>query len=125
MAGQGIGRGQRVRRRSEFQAIRQHGLSRSSATVVMLARPNDLPYVRFGFVVGKRVARLAVTRNRTRRRLREVASRLSLRAGWDVLLIARRDAVGVPFAELQTAVGGLAAKLGLLKQNTHMEFAAV
>lgn len=114
MAGQGIRREQRLRRQSDFQALREHGLSRAHPLAVLRATPNALPYVRFGFVVGKRVSRLAVARNRTRRRLREIARRLPLREGWDLLFIARRPALEASFSELRDVAGSLARRLGLL-----------
>ena len=81
---------------------------------MLRATPNALPYVRFGFVVSKRTAPLAVTRNRTRRRFREIVRALSFLGGWDVLLIARKGGVDASFASLQRAVETLARRLGLL-----------
>ena len=98
MAGQGIRREQHLRRQSDFQALRKSGLSRAHPLVVLRAAPNALPYVRFGFVVSKRVSKLAVVRNRIRRRMREIVRRLPLGEGWDMLIIARKDAADAAFA---------------------------
>lgn len=43
----------------------------SSRELLILARPNALPHARLGLVVGKRYARLAVSRNRVKRIARE------------------------------------------------------
>ena len=119
MAGQGIRREQRLRRQSDFQALRERGLSRAHPLAVLRAAPNALPYVRLGFVVGRRVSRLAVARNRTRRRLREIARSLPLREGWDLLFIARRSALEASFSELRDVIGSLAGRLDLLTVERH------
>ena len=115
MADETLGRAQRLRRRSDFQALRERGISRSHQLLVLRAAPNGLPYTRFGFVVGRRVAAKAVARNRTRRRLREIARRTPVRPGWDLLFIARRPAVEAPFADLRDAVRQVEGRAGLLE----------
>ena len=114
MTGQGISRAQRLRRQRDFQALRENGASRAHPLLVMRAMPNSLPHPRFGFVVSKRVAPLSVTRNRVRRRLREIVRTLGVQDGWDVLLIARRSTAGAPFDALQAATSSLARRLRLL-----------
>ncbi len=107
---------QRLRRKSDFQALRENGISRAHPLLVLRATPNALPYTRFGFVVGRRVSLKAVERNRIRRRLREIVRRAPLRAGWDQLLIARRSSVGVDFSVLRDAVLELEKRLGLVEK---------
>ena len=83
---------------------------------MLRAVPNALPYTRFGFVVGRRVAKKAVDRNRIKRRLREIVRRLAVRQGWDQLLIARRGSVDADFQAIHTAVLDLERQLQLLEQ---------
>ncbi len=115
MADETLGRAQRLRRRSDFQALRERGISRAHQLLVLRAAPNGLPYTRFGFVVGRRVAAKAVARNRTRRRLREIARRTPVRSGWDLLFIARRAAAEARFADLRDAVRQVERRAGLLE----------
>ena len=119
MTGQGISRAQRLRRQRDFQALREHGASRAHPLLVMRAMPNTLPHVRFGFVVSKRAAPLSVTRNRVRRRLREIVRALHFQEGWDVLLIARQSTADAPFDALETATASLARRLRLLAPEEH------
>ena len=114
MTGQGISRAQRLRRQRDFQALREHGASRAHPLLVMRAMPNSLPLVRFGFIVSKRAAPLSVTRNRVRRRMREVVRALPFRDGWDVLLIARQATANASFDALQDATASLARRMRLL-----------
>ena len=116
MPAQTLGREQRIRRQSDFQALRERGISRAHPLLVLRAAPNGLPYARFGFIVGRRVALRAVVRNRTRRRMREIARRTPVRTGWDLLFIARRAAVQARFVELQEAMTQLERRAGLLDQ---------
>ena len=61
----------------------------------------------------------AVTRNRARRRLREV-SRLNadkLAVGYDIVLVARGKTASAPFAELNAAYLRLAKKLSRLEET--------
>ncbi|MEX2431523.1 MAG: ribonuclease P protein component, partial [Dehalococcoidia bacterium] len=106
-------RNQHIRRRSEFQSVRENGLSRAHPLLVLSAARNGLPYARFGFIVSRRVAGHAVVRNRIRRRLREVARRTPVKPGWDVVFIARKPAPDADFAALQQAVLELERRAGL------------
>ena len=104
----------RLRRRREFLRAAKNGVRASGRlfTIQMVeqdaaadpagvdARP------RFGLTVTKKVAG-AVGRNRIRRRLREAlrtgaisSTGLGARAGQDYVIIARREALNAPFAEI-------------------------
>jgi ribonuclease P protein component len=115
MATQAFPREQRLRHGSDFQALRERGFSRAHPLCILRAAANGLPYPRIGFIVGRRVAAHAVDRNRVRRRLREIARRSGVSAGWDVLLIARRDAVPADFQALREAVLNLERRAGVLE----------
>jgi len=69
---------------------------------------------RCGFVVSRRVGG-AVTRNKVRRRLREIAfPRLAaLEPAWDLVLVARGAAARATHAELEGAVEDLMRKARL------------
>ena len=104
----------RLRRRADFAALRERGASYAHPYLVLRAAPNALPYSRFAFAVGKRVAKRAVARNLLRRRMREVARRSELRGGWDALFIARPACAGADFAGVRTAMRAVGKRAGLL-----------
>lgn len=85
-----------------------HARGRSIANDLLALRtlPNGLDYSRFCFIAGKRVGN-AVIRNRTKRRLRELARAMPTAPGWDAILIARRGAGAADFARLERAVRNL------------------
>ena len=117
MADQTYRQEQRIRRRSDFEALRKRGISSAHPLLLLRAAPNSFPHARFGFIVSKRVAAKAVDRNRVRRRLREIARRTPVRPGWDLLFIARRAAVDADFASLERAVHEVERRTGLLGQS--------
>lgn len=84
-----------ISKRADFlRAARARRQGTASMMVQARARHDDDPTIRMGFTCSKKVGN-AVARNRAKRRLREVA-RMVLpeigRAGWDYVLIGRKDA---------------------------------
>ena len=97
---------QRLRRKSDFDAVFREGISRSNGVLALRARRRDVESAelpcRFGFAVSKRLGG-AVVRNKIRRRLRASARRLNDEGacqGLDIVLIARPGAAEADFARL-------------------------
>ena len=110
----------RVREDRRFRQIRQAGRSFSTDMLVLCALANDLPYSRFGFAVNSRIGN-AVTRNRIKRRLREI-SRLrlaSIRPGWDIILIARKPIRSADYHQIETACARLLRRAQLLMEEEY------
>lgn len=84
--------------------------------LVMKTRPNGSNLSRYGFSITRRVGK-AVQRNRLKRLLREVMRLQSLKAGWDIVFMARSAAVGADYHELEGAVTKLLARAQLLESN--------
>jgi ribonuclease P protein component len=86
---------------SDYAALRHRGKVRRHRLFTISYLPNGLDYNRYGFVTSKKIGG-AVTRNRTRRRLREVMRQLHpmLKSGFDVVLIAHQPLLQQPFSEL-------------------------
>jgi ribonuclease P protein component len=87
--------------------------------LVLYVAPNDLDNVRVGITVSRRVGN-AVTRNRVRRRLRELLSaRLPrLKDGQDLLLVARPSSAGASWEELGLAVDTLLSRAHATSNNS-------
>lgn len=70
--GQALGRERRLGRPGEFDAVLQSPSVRLRRGPLWLAaRPTDAGHARLGLIVGKRLLRRAVDRNRTKRLIRE------------------------------------------------------
>ncbi len=94
----------RLKKRAEFLAVARGGrANRGAFTLQAAPAPTVDAAPRCGFTVTKKVGN-AVVRNRVRRRLRE-AVRLEAEAlgrdGVDHVLVGRREALAIPFAELR------------------------
>ncbi|WP_419907325.1 ribonuclease P protein component [Hoeflea sp.] len=93
----------RLTKRSDFLAVRK-GERRKGPYFVLevLDRGIAGEAPRIGYTVTKRQGN-AVERNRIRRRLREAVrlkAGFDLKPGHDYVVVARRDALGAPFADL-------------------------
>jgi ribonuclease P protein component len=105
-----------LRRRAEFLRIAAKGRKAAMPGVVLQALPRqDQEMARLGFTVTKKIGN-AVTRNRTRRRLKE-AARLVLAgspvSGVDLVLIGREATRKRRFVDLQEDVRRALAKAGV------------
>jgi ribonuclease P protein component len=103
---------------SEFQRVWEKGKSWSHPLAILRAYANGTDKSRFGFVVGKKVGK-AVQRNRAKRLMREaVRHRLDgIAHGWDIVLIARRDAEHADYQAMEAAVAGLLKRAHLLTDS--------
>jgi len=81
-------------------------------------RPNGLGVTRFAVVVGTKVSKSAVVRNKLRRQVREIV-RLKLAdvlPGFDVALLVRPEAKSKKFSEIETHVLDSLTKAKLLRR---------
>ena len=95
----------RIKRRADFLRAAKGRRWHGKAFSLQVSRPEDIsgPQARVGFTVTKKVGN-AVIRNRARRRLREAIRlhhHLPVCAGHDYVLVARLEALRLPFATLQ------------------------
>lgn len=100
----------------EFRRVYQRGNSAVSGSVVVYCRKNKLGRSRLGITASTKIGN-AVTRNRARRRLREVyrLNRDKLQSGWDIILVARGRTAAVSWKELNDTFLRLCRRLELLE----------
>lgn len=100
----------------EFRRVYRQGQSAVSGVMVVYCRRNRLGRCRLGITASTKIGG-AVTRNRARRRLREVyrLHREELSGSWDIILVARGRTAGAPWRELNGTFTRLCGKLGLLE----------
>ena len=102
-----------------FRRLYNKGDSCANRYLVVYCRRNGTKRNRIGLTVGAKLGH-AVERNRLRRRLREIyrLHETSFARGYDLVVVARSRAIGADYAALERAYLSLAARLGLLTQNT-------
>jgi len=84
---------ERLRRRIEFSALFKSGKRIHSEYLTVILSTNTSDVRRLGLVVGKKVRKEAVRRNRMKRLLREFfrLNKHRLSASQDILIVARKD----------------------------------
>lgn len=105
----------RLRNPREFRAVYSTGQAHVHRLVVLHVCAAETGVLRIGFSIGKRVGG-SVTRNRVKRRLREVMrARLArLSAGHDLVWVARSASARAPLGALAKAVDALLERSGLV-----------
>ena len=101
-----------------FRRAYNRGKTAADSRLALYVRRNGQKQNRLGFTVSTKVGH-AVVRNRVRRRLREIY-RLhedGLRAGFDVVVVARTRAAASDYHQLEKSFLKLADKLELLQKE--------
>src|SRR3970282_451724 len=110
-------RARRLRKGSEFDTVYQKGTVTAGPLFVVRHLENGGELTRWGFAVGKRLAKKATDRNRVKRRMREAARILEMRPGVDIVVTAREGTLEATFAEIQAALAKSLRRAGLLCED--------
>lgn len=106
-----------LRKGDEFDTAYREGTVVNGPFLVVRWRANGGDETRWGFAVGKRIAKSAVVRNRVRRRLKEAARSLAVRGGYDVVVTARARALDRPQVELREQLERQLRRAGILEER--------
>ncbi|HAU65813.1 MAG: Ribonuclease P protein component [Candidatus Uhrbacteria bacterium GW2011_GWF2_39_13] len=96
----------RLRHEKDIKALFARGKSVFGIWLGMKFQPNKLPVSRFAVVVGTKVSKKAVVRNRLKRQIRAViqVNLLQINPGYDILFFLKKEAVGKDFEEISKQV---------------------
>ncbi len=95
-------------------------LAKNSGYFPKKVDPNEFAtQLRLAFVVGVKVSKSAVKRNRLKRQMREVVRLMikdgRLKIGYYVMIVAKNEALGKEYSEISKEIEGLLGKAGILK----------
>ena len=101
MSGQGLASAGRIRRRPEFERIYSDGARISGRFMTVFLLENGRSVARFGVAATRKIGG-AVERNRAKRLAREIFRRHKIAAGYDIVIVPRREMLDAPFTSLET-----------------------
>jgi ribonuclease P protein component len=93
----------KLKNSAEFQSVYKRGARKDSRSFVVFMLANGLDQSRVGLTTPRRLG-MAVSRNRIRRRVREIlrAAWPYFPSGWDIVVNPRRSASERKFSDLKT-----------------------
>lgn len=109
----------RLAKREDFNKIYRYGKSMANHQFVLYYLPQPkLENFRLGISVSKKVGN-AVVRNRLRRMVKEIIrlKKESVTPHYDYILLARKPAVDMDYAEMEKSIWHVIRKASLLKRN--------
>jgi ribonuclease P protein component len=93
----------RLRNRNDIKTLLAKGRSVFGNVVALKFRSNLMPISRFTVVVGVKIDKRAVVRNRLKRRVRAIIQDLigKVKPGWDVCFFPKKVAIDISFKGLE------------------------
>jgi ribonuclease P protein component len=108
----------RLRKREDFSKVFKHGKAAANHQLVVYFKPSEqAESFRVGISVSKKVGN-AVVRNNMRRKLKEILRHMEGRIAKrvDLVVIVRKPAVELEFAELKRSVHHVLKRAGLINE---------
>lgn len=107
----------RLKRKKYFEQVLKKGKSQGEEFLILKTLKNNLKTNRVGFVVGQKVSKKAVVRNKIKRRMREAvrANLGKLEPGYDLIFLAKKGIEEKSFFEIKKTVEELLRKTKMFK----------
>ncbi|NLA11397.1 MAG: ribonuclease P protein component [Firmicutes bacterium] len=108
----------RLRKNWEFKRVYRRGKALVSTRIVLYFFPNRTATSRVGFSISKKVGK-SVQRNRIKRIYREALASLyaEIKPGYDLVIVARKGAVGATFEQAREELYMLCRRGKLLQRS--------
>ncbi len=106
----------RLRKNMEFKKVYKSGKNYWNRNLILYVKKNGLEETRIGISITKKVGN-AVTRNKLKRRIRELnrENLNDIKKGYDLIIIPKKNAVDLSFKELESAIRHIYKVSGLLE----------
>lgn len=103
----------RLKRKKEFEAIFKEGKTLKGNYVFLKYSKGEDDKIKIGFVVSKKVSKLAVTRNKAKRRMREIVRlrKKEIKDGMRIIIIALSPIKNAGYEEIEKDIANLLEKI--------------
>jgi len=101
----------KLKKKTDFKKVFDKGKYYGSSFISLKAFENDLDYSRFGVIVGSKISKKAVDRNKIKRRIENSISLENIKAGQDIVIMVKPLILEKTFAEIKDQLSGLLKKL--------------
>jgi len=107
----------RLKKKKDFERVFKKGKGLKEDFLILKMSKNNLSQSRFGFIVGTKISKKAVLRNKLKRRLRElVRGKIEkIKKGFDIIFIAQPGLENRDFWELEEILNRIFSRAKLLK----------
>jgi len=107
----------RLKKEKEFEAVFKGGRTIKGSNIFLKYLANGTDKTKVGFVVSKKVSKLAVERNKVKRRMREIVrlKKKEIKEGLSIILIALPSVNNVEYGEIKKDIENLFNKGELIK----------
>ena len=107
----------RLKKEKEFEAVFKGGRTLKGKSVFLRYLINGTDKTRIGFVVSKKISKLAVERNKVKRRMREIIrlKKKDIKEGLSIVIISLPSIKGTTYQEMEEDLENLLSKKELIK----------
>jgi len=107
----------RLKKEKEFEAVFKGGRTLKGKSVFLKYLINGTDKTRIGFVVSKKISKLAVERNKVKRRMREIIrlKKKDIKEGLSIVIISLPSIKGMTYQEMKEDLESLLSKKELIK----------
>lgn len=107
-----------LKRKKDFQRTTQRGKKIEKDFLVLKFLRNSLDVIRIGFVVSQKVSKKASSRNKIKRRLREIIKidLPNLKSGYDLIFFTKKGVIEKDFWEIKEVVEQILRKAKLISK---------
>lgn len=113
-----MNRENRLRKNIEFKKVYKTGKNYWNRNLIVFIRKNGRENTRIGVSITKRIGN-AVVRNKLKRRIKSINEDYInfIKSGYDIVIIPKKNAVGLTFKDLESAVKHIYKISGLLEKR--------
>lgn len=107
----------RLKKEKEFKAVFKGGRTLKGKSVFLKYLANGTDKTRIGFVVSKKISKLAVERNKAKRRMREIvrSKKDNIKEGLSIIIVSLPPIKGMTYGEIKEDLESLLNKKELIK----------